>query len=73
MNSALRVSNLMKFTVKGYLADFGDTIHLGKINGKYVLLFEADSVQFEKGVSPIEFHKPDDLHEIIERVRWISN
>lgn len=29
-------------SVKGLLADFGDTIHLGKINGKYVLLLEAD-------------------------------
>lgn len=55
-------------SVKGLLADFGDTIHLGKINGKYVLLLEADSIQFEKGVSPIEFHKPDDLMEIVERI-----
>ena len=55
-------------SVKGLLADFGDTIHLGKINGKYVLLLEADSIVFEKGVSPIEFHKPDDLMEIVERI-----
>lgn len=54
-------------SVKGYLVNFGDTIHLGKINGKYVLLLETDSIVFEKGVSPIEFHKPDDLHEIIEK------
>lgn len=56
-------------SVKGFLSDFGDQIHLGKINGRYVLLVEADSIQFEKGVSPIEFYKPDDLHEIIERIR----
>lgn len=55
-------------SVKGLLADFGDTIHLGKINGKYVLLLEADSIQFEKGVSPIEFHKPDDLQTIIAKI-----
>lgn len=55
-------------SVKGLLADFGESIHLGKINGKYVLLLEADSVVFEKGVSPIEFHKPDDLMEIVERI-----
>lgn len=55
-------------SVKGLLADFGDTIHLGKVNGKYVLLLEADSIMFEKGVSPIEFHKPDDLMEIVERI-----
>ncbi|TSB46127.1 DUF3900 domain-containing protein [Alkalicoccobacillus porphyridii] len=55
-------------SIKGLLADFGETLHLGKINGRYVLLVEADSIQFEKGVSPIEFHKPDDLHQIIERL-----
>ncbi|MBD1381737.1 DUF3900 domain-containing protein [Metabacillus arenae] len=55
-------------SIKGLLADFGENIHLGKINGRYVLLVEADSIQFEKGVSPIEFHKPDDLHEIIQRI-----
>ncbi|MDQ0220453.1 DUF3900 domain-containing protein [Peribacillus cavernae] len=55
-------------TVKGLLADFGKNIHLGKINGRYVLLVEAESIQFEKGVSPIEFHRPDDLVEIIERI-----
>ena len=55
-------------SAKGLLADFGDTIHLGKINGKYVLLLKADSIVFEKGVSPIEFHKPNDLLEIVERI-----
>ena len=60
-------------SVKDLLADFGDTIHWGKINGKYVLLLEADSIVFEKGVSPIEFHKPDDLMEIVERISRKSN
>jgi Domain of unknown function (DUF3898) len=35
---------------------------------KIELLLEADSITFEKGVSPIEFHKPDDLMEIVERI-----
>ena len=60
-------------SVKDLLADFGDTIHLGKINGKYVLLLKADSIVFEKGVSPIEFHKPDVLMEIVERISRKSN
>ena len=55
-------------SIKGLLADFGENIHLGKINGRYVLLVEADSIQFEKGVSPIEFHRPDELGEIIEKI-----
>jgi hypothetical protein len=55
-------------SINTMLANFGETIHLGKINGRYILMVEADSVQFEKGFSPIEFHKPDDLKEIVERI-----
>ncbi|KGA95711.1 hypothetical protein AJ85_15460 [Alkalihalobacillus alcalophilus ATCC 27647 = CGMCC 1.3604] len=54
--------------IKALLADFGETLHLAKLNGRYVLLVEAEAIQFEKGVSPVEFYKPDDLHEIIEKI-----
>ncbi|AZB41027.1 DUF3900 domain-containing protein [Bacillus sp. FJAT-42376] len=54
--------------VKGLLAEFGDSIHLAKINDRYVLLVEAETISFEKGFSPIEFHKPEGLHEVIERI-----
>ncbi|WP_261786052.1 DUF3898 domain-containing protein [Priestia megaterium] len=30
--------------------------------------FETESILFQKGWSPIEFHKPDDLHGIIEKI-----
>ena len=29
-------------------------------------MIEADTIQFDKGVSP--FHRPDDLMEIVERI-----
>jgi len=54
--------------IKGYLSDFGENIHLAKINGRYVALIEADTILFEKGFSPIEFHKPEDLHKVVERI-----
>ncbi|TKH03775.1 DUF3898 domain-containing protein, partial [Peribacillus simplex] len=44
------------------------SIHLGKINGKYVLMIESNTIEFDKGVSPIEFHKPDDLQILIEKI-----
>ncbi|MEH7482886.1 DUF3900 domain-containing protein [Neobacillus drentensis] len=56
-------------SVKGLLADFGDTIHLAKVNGKYLLMVEADSVIFEKGFSPIEFLRPDDVEHVLEKIR----
>ncbi len=53
----------------GLLADFGDSIHLTKVNGRYVALIEAETISFEKGSSPVEFYKPEGLHEVIERIR----
>ncbi|RXJ04137.1 DUF3900 domain-containing protein [Anaerobacillus alkaliphilus] len=55
-------------SVKGLLSDFGDSIHIAKVNGKYVVLLEGDMFQFEKNVSPVEFLKPADLHEIVEKL-----
>ncbi|MBT2679483.1 DUF3900 domain-containing protein [Bacillus sp. ISL-35] len=56
-------------SVKGLLADYGDSIHLAKLNGKYVLMIEADTVTFEKGFSPVEFAKPDEIGTVVERIR----
>lgn len=56
-------------SVKGLLSDFGDTVHLAKVNDKYVLMVEADTILFEKGFSPIEFVRPDDLERVIEKIR----
>ena len=54
--------------IKGYLSDYGENIHLAKVNGKYVALIEADSVLFDKSVSPIEFHKPEDLQVVVNLI-----
>jgi hypothetical protein len=56
-------------SVKGLLADYGDSIHLAKLNGKYVLIIEADTVTFEKGFSPVEFAKPDEIGTVVEKIR----
>lgn len=60
-------------SIKGWLSDFGESIHLAKVNGKYMLLVEADTVTFEKGVSPIEFHRPEDWKTVVERIVAKSN
>ncbi|WP_017727736.1 DUF3900 domain-containing protein [Halalkalibacterium ligniniphilum] len=54
--------------VKALLSDFGESLHIGKINGKYVIVIEGDSFTFEKGVSPVEFLKPDSLEDVLKRV-----
>lgn len=54
--------------IKGLLADYGENIHLAKVNNRYVVLLEADTIEFDKNVSPIEFHKPNDLQEVLNQL-----
>ena len=54
--------------VKALLSDFGESVHIAKLNGKYVIIIEGDSFTFEKGVSPVEFLKPEPLEEVLKRV-----
>jgi hypothetical protein len=55
-------------SVKGLLADFGENVHIAKINDKYVVLLEGDYLQFEKNVSPVEMLKPGELTMILEKL-----
>ena len=57
------------FSIKGMLADFGENLHIAKVNGRYVVMIEADTLQFEKGFSPIEFLKPDEIHHVIDKIK----
>jgi hypothetical protein len=59
---------LNHISVKGLLSDFGESIHIAKNNGKYMVLIEADSITFDKGFSPIEFLKPDNLQVLMEKL-----
>jgi hypothetical protein len=59
---------LNHISVKGLLSDFGESIHIAKNNGKYMVLIEADSITFDKGYSPIEFLKPFDLQLLMEKL-----
>jgi hypothetical protein len=54
--------------VKGQMADYGQSIHIARLNGRYVVLIEGDSFQFDKGVSPIELLHPEELSEVLSRV-----
>jgi hypothetical protein len=54
--------------VRGQMADYGNNIHIARVNGRYVVLIEGDSFQFDKGVSPIELLHPEELDEVLRRV-----
>ncbi|RKP51702.1 DUF3900 domain-containing protein [Cohnella endophytica] len=54
--------------IKGHMDDYGNNIHIARMNGRYVVLIEGDSFQFEKGVSPIELLHPEEMDEVLRRV-----
>jgi hypothetical protein len=54
--------------LKAQLADYGRKVHIAKQGDRFVLLIEGEYLHFEKGVSPVEMLKPDDLHQVIERI-----
>ncbi|MFD2669991.1 DUF3900 domain-containing protein [Marinicrinis sediminis] len=60
---------LEDITVKGKMAQYGDHIHIARFQGRYVVLLEGDSIQFEKGKSPIELLQPQELHEVLEALQ----
>nr|WP_156282238.1 DUF3900 domain-containing protein [Paenibacillus sp. NEAU-GSW1] len=55
-------------TIKGLLADFGSAFHFAKHNGRYVVVIEGDSFQFDKGKSPMELLHPPDLADIMDTI-----
>ncbi len=55
-------------SVKAQLADYGRKVHIARQGERYVILIEGDYLHFEKGVSPVELLRPDDLHAVIERI-----
>jgi len=54
--------------IKGHMDDYGNNIHIARMNGRYVVLIEGDSFQFEKGVSAIELLHPEEMQEVLQRV-----
>lgn len=54
--------------VKGKMTDYGERIHFARMNGRYVVLIEGDSFQFEKGISPVELVYPDEIDEVLRRM-----
>ncbi|WP_047151092.1 DUF3900 domain-containing protein [Aneurinibacillus tyrosinisolvens] len=60
-------------SVKALLADFGENIHIAKMADRYVILIEGDMFQFEKGVSPVELLRPDQLDSVLEKIKAKSH
>ncbi|MGO0061560.1 DUF3900 domain-containing protein [Brevibacillus fluminis] len=55
--------------VRSLLADYGVRVHIGKVNGSYVVVLEGETLTFEKGMSPVEFLKPKELEDILHELK----
>lgn len=55
--------------VRGHMADYGKSIHLAQMGGRYVVLIEGDHFTFDRSVSPVELLQPDDIAVVLERMR----
>ncbi|MBN6189405.1 DUF3900 domain-containing protein [Aneurinibacillus sp. BA2021] len=55
-------------SIKALLADFGENLHIARLGDRYVLLIEGDTFEFEKGVSPVELLRPDQLDDVLVRI-----
>jgi hypothetical protein len=54
--------------IRTLLADYGNQLHIAKVNGRYIVLLEGEFLQFERGVSPVEFVKPKQLQDIVREL-----
>ncbi|MED4582198.1 DUF3900 domain-containing protein [Brevibacillus choshinensis] len=54
--------------VRTLLADYGTSLHIAKVNGRYLVLLEGEQLQFERGVSPVEFVKPKALADLVREI-----
>lgn len=55
-------------TVRAKLADYGESVHVAYLNGRYVLLIEGNSFQFEKGFSPVELLHPESFEDVAQKL-----
>ncbi|NJJ40734.1 DUF3900 domain-containing protein [Paenibacillus apii] len=54
--------------VKGFLADFGDKIHIASLGDRYALVIEGSSFTFDKGFSPVELLQPEPFEQLADRL-----
>ncbi|TNJ67935.1 DUF3900 domain-containing protein [Paenibacillus hemerocallicola] len=55
-------------SVKALLADYGESVHVAQLNGRYILLIEGDTFQFEKGFSPVELLHPESFEDVTRKL-----
>ncbi|WP_234340165.1 DUF3898 domain-containing protein [Gorillibacterium timonense] len=55
-------------SVRGKMEEYGKSVHIARLNGRYVVLIEGDAFRFDKGISPIELLSPEPFEEVVARI-----
>ncbi|MCR8631801.1 DUF3900 domain-containing protein [Paenibacillus radicis (ex Xue et al. 2023)] len=55
-------------SVKALLADFGDRLHIAKVDDRYVVVIEGEDLMFDKGILPVELLQPEPLQQIVDKI-----
>ncbi|AJS58411.1 DUF3900 domain-containing protein [Paenibacillus sp. IHBB 10380] len=59
--------------IKGFLADYGNKIHLTKLRDGYAVVIEGDAFTFDKSYSPVELLQPESFRSVAERLLQSQN
>lgn len=55
--------------VKTRLSDYGSKVHFARLGGRYVVLLEGEDFQFDKDFSPVELLQPEELDQVVARLK----
>jgi len=55
-------------TVRAKMEEYGKSVHIARLNGRYVVLIEGDAFRFDKGISPVELLAPEPFGEVVARL-----
>lgn len=54
--------------IRAKVEEYGKSVHIARLNGRYVVLIEGDVFRFDKGISPIELLAPEPFEEVVARM-----
>ncbi|MEO3945984.1 DUF3898 domain-containing protein [Gorillibacterium sp. CAU 1737] len=55
-------------SIRAKMEEYGKSVHIARLNGRYVVLVEGDAFRFDKGISPIELLSPEPFDDVVARI-----
>ncbi|WP_438434046.1 DUF3898 domain-containing protein [Gorillibacterium sp. sgz500922] len=54
--------------IRAKVEEYGKSVHIARLNGRYVVLIEGDVFRFDKGISPVELLAPEPFEDVVARM-----